>query len=99
MTWSGTYRGVTYTKRTESGTGTGAVVYEAVLDGRRIASYTLNGIRCQIGRVLNGLDPADCNICRHCIQPTMINPRWCDYFSRACDPGTNFECAGFQPRR
>ena len=94
------YRGVEIRRETRFVTpATSKVIWMAEVDGRVLRSETQAGIKAQIGRVLNGLEPADCTICRHCIQPTVLNPRWCDYFSGACDPGTNFECAGFQPRR
>ena len=94
------YRGVEIRRETRFVTpSTSKVIWMACIDGRVLRSETQAGIKAQVGRVLNGLEPADCTICRHCIQPTILNPRWCDYFGRACDPGTNFECAGFQPRR
>ena len=94
------YRGVEIRRETRFVTpSTSKVIWMACIDGRVLRSETQAGIKAQVGRVLNGLEPADCTICRHCIQPTILNPRWCDYFGRACDPGTNFECAGFQPRK
>ena len=94
------YRGVEIRRETRFVTpSTSKVIWMACIDGRVLRSETQAGIKAQVGRVLNGLEPADCTICRHCIQPTILNPRRCDYFGRACDPGCNFECAGFQPRR
>ena len=63
-----------------------------------IAKARENDIKAQIGRVLNGLEPADCTICRRCIKATPINPAHCDWNGKDCNPGVNFECEGFQVR-
>ena len=74
------------------------VYWVACIDQRVLRSLTQNGIRVQIGRVLNGLPPADCVNCKHRINETPINPARCAYYGRDCDPGVNFECEAYQVR-
>ena len=74
------------------------VYWVACIDQRVLRSLTQNGIKAQIGRVLNGLPPADCAVCKHCVRATPINAAHCDRYGRECNPGVNFECEGFQVR-
>ena len=70
--------------------------YFAVVDGRRLHSNTLAGIKVQIGRVLNGFPPADCYNCKHLIHASLLNPGFCEITGRKIDPGVNFECDDYQ---
>jgi len=74
------------------------VYWVACIDQRVLRSLTQNGIKAQIGRVLNGLPPADCVNCKHCIRATPINAARCEWNGKDCNPGVNFECEAYQVR-
>ena len=76
----------------------GRKAYIATVEGRVLRSETQAGIKAQVGRVLNGLEPADCGICKRCVKATPINAPRCDWNGKDCNPGVNFECEGFQVR-
>ncbi len=76
----------------------GGCRYGAVVGEYRLLSFTLEGIKAQIGRVLNGLMPADCHNCRHHMQQTLISVQRCMKFDREIEMGCNFECPHYQPK-
>ena len=76
----------------------GGARYGAVVGEYRLLSFTLEGIKAQIGRVLNGLPPADCGNCRHMQQATPITVKRCMKFDREIEMGCNFECPHYQVR-
>ena len=63
----GTHRGVDYFRIAPR-------LYRAEVNGRIIQADTLLGLRTIIGRVLNGLEPTDCKICRYYFPPSPISP-------------------------
>lgn len=44
-----------------------------------LKSVTLSGIKSQIGRIRNGLEPHDCSICVYHIPRTPIDPDYCHW--------------------
>ena len=93
------YRGVEIRRETRFVTpSTSKVIWMACIDGRALRSETQAGIKAQVGRVLNGLEPADCTICKRCVKATPISAARCDWNGKDCNPGVNFECEGFQVR-
>ena len=74
------------------------VYWVACIDQRVLRSLTQAGLKAQIGRVLNGLPPADCDNCKHMQRESMITVKRCKYYGRDCDPGVNFECEAYQVR-
>ena len=71
------YRGVEFYAVCHEGTG--RVTYICDYEQRTLRSDTQAGIRAQIGRVLNGLTPCDCDICRWRIPATPISLAGCEY--------------------
>lgn len=93
------YRGVEIRRETRFVTpATSKVIWCADVDGRVLRSETQAGIKAQIGRVLNGFPPADCDNCIHMHQESMITVKRCKYYGKDCDPGVNFECEAYQVR-
>ena len=61
-----------------------------------LISRTQQGIRLQVGRVLNGLDPVDCSICVHRIPATPISPDRCGLGKD--EYGEPWSCTGVEVR-
>jgi hypothetical protein len=94
------YRGIEIKQETRYISSTSHGFYwVACIDGRVLRSLTQAGIKAQIGRMLNGLPPADCNNCIHMHQESMITVKCCKYYRKDCDPGVNFECEAYQVRK
>ena len=87
------YRGITFYAVCHEGTG--RVTYVCDYEQRTLRSDTQTGIKAQIGRVLNGLEPCDCDICRWRIPATPISLASCEY-SVVMEKNAN--CRKFQPR-
>lgn len=87
------YRGVEFHAVCHEGTG--RVTYVCDYEQRTLRSDTQTGIKAQIGRVLNGLEPCDCEICRWRIPATPISLASCEY---RVVMEKNDNCRKFQPR-
>ena len=87
------YRGVEFNAVCHEGTG--RITYVCNYEQRTLRSDTQAGIRAQIGRVLNGLEPCDCECCRWRITATPISLPGCEY-SVVMEKNNN--CRKFQPR-
>lgn len=62
----------------------------------QLISHTQQGIRLQVGRVLNGLAPVSCEICVHRIPATPISPDRCGLGED--EYGEPWSCTGFEVR-
>ena len=87
------YRGVEFCAVCHEGTG--RVTYICDYEQRTLRSDTQAGIKAQIGRVLNGLTPYDCDCCRWRIPATPISLASCEYHEVM---EKNDNCRKFQPR-
>ena len=85
------YRGVEFCAVCHEGTG--RVTYICDYEQRTLRSDTQAGMRVQIGRVLNGLEPCSCDCCRWRIPATPISPEGCEY---GVTMGKNGNCTKFQ---
>lgn len=68
--------------------------YYAVVMDDLLSSWTLSGIKTQIGRMLNGLAPCDCDCCAYQIPETPLSPKHCGKALSMC---RSFPyCQGFE---
>lgn len=90
------YRGVHILRkpRQKSADGRQYWVYFADVMDDSLASYTLAGIKAQIGRVLNGLTPCGCDVCEYWVKDTPIKAAHC---SKDSQLGMFCDCYFFEP--
>ena len=83
--------------RKKSADGRQYWTYFSVVEDQLLVSWTLSGIKTQIGRVLNGLKPCDCNSCAYQIPETPVSPKHCGKALHLTGP--YFVCEGFETGR
>lgn len=71
--------------------------YYAMVMDDLVVSWTMAGIKTQIGRVLNGLAPCDCDCCAYQIPDTPLQGKHCGKGLSLSGPW--FVCQGFENRR
>ena len=71
--------------------------YYAIVMDDLVVSWTLSGIKTQIGRALNGLAPCDCDCCAYQIPNTPLQGKHCGKGLSLYGPW--FVCEGFEYRR
>ena len=83
----------------------GGCRYAAKVGEYTLLAHTLPSIKQQIGRALNGFNPADCVFCREaCVdKPLLGRPQfwYCSAFQKDMnceDIGDHFNCEFFQTR-
>lgn len=73
--------------------------YLAEAKGIEIRTRSIQSVKIQIGRVMNGLDPSDCGICRYHVVATPVR---LDYCEMACkeviEKARGSVCPCFQTR-
>ena len=68
--------------------------YYAIVMDDLVVSWTMSGIKTQIGRALNGLTPCDCDFCVYQIPDTPIHGKHCGKGLHLTGPW--FVCEGFE---
>lgn len=74
-----TYRKVPVFKRERGRSSDGRIKYEyyAMVKDVELVTWSQQAMRIQIGRVMNGLSPSDCNICLHHVPVTCMRDEYC----------------------